>query len=213
VLTLITILATSFVIALSGAAMPGPLMSVTISESTKRGFISGPLLVLGHLLLELALVVLLMFGLAPFLKQEWVFAAIAIIGGVMLAWMGTRMLRSIPSLSIHSDMQTKGGPHLVLTGMLVSISSPYWSLWWATIGLGYVLFSAQYGILGIVFFFIGHSLGDLAWYSAISLAIAQGRRFLSDNHYRALIGACAVFLLLLAGYFAWTGMNKALSLS
>jgi hypothetical protein len=64
-----------------------------------------------------------------------------------------------------------------------------------------------------VFFFIGHSLGDLAWYSAISLAIAQGRRFLSDNHYRALIGTCAVFLLLLAFYFAWSGMNKALSLS
>jgi threonine/homoserine/homoserine lactone efflux protein len=212
-LTLITILATSFVIALSGAAMPGPLMSVTISESARKGFVTGPLLILGHNLLELALVILLLFGLAPVLKQEWVFAAIAIIGGLMLGWMGIGMLQAIPSLSMRTDVQTKGGSHLVLTGMFVSISSPYWSLWWVTIGLGYVLYCAQYGALGIVFFFIGHCLGDLAWYSAISFAVGKGRRFMSDTHYRALIGTCAVFLLLLAGYFAWTGMNKALSLS
>jgi threonine/homoserine/homoserine lactone efflux protein len=213
VLTLITILATSFVIAFSGAAMPGPLMTVTISESARRGFISGPLLILGHALLELALVILLMYGLAPFLKQEWVFAAIAIIGGVMLGFMGAGMLRSIPSLSIHKDIQTAQGPNLVLSGVLVSVSNPYWSLWWATIGLGYVLYSSRYGPWGIIFFFIGHILGDLAWYSAIAMAMAKGKRFLSDTHYRALIGACAVFLLLLAAYFAWSGMNKALSLS
>jgi threonine/homoserine/homoserine lactone efflux protein len=205
-------MATSFVIAFSGAAMPGPLMSITISESVKRGFITGPLLVLGHAILELCLVVLLMYGLAPFLKQDWVFAVIAIIGGVMLGFMGTLMLRTIPSLSIHADMQKKQGPHLVLSGMLISLSSPYWSLWWATIGLGYVVFCARYGVLGIVFFFIGHCLGDLVWYSAISLAMARGRRFLSDKHYRALIGACGVFLLLLAVYFTWNGITRAFSL-
>jgi threonine/homoserine/homoserine lactone efflux protein len=211
-LTLITILATSFVIALSGAAMPGPLMSVTISESVKRGFITGPLLVLGHSLLEFALLILLLFGLAPFLKQEWVFAAIALVGGVMLGSMGIGMLRAIPSLSISADVHTRGGPHLILTGMLVSVSSPYWSLWWATIGLGYVLYCVQFGVWGIVFFFIGHSLGDLAWYSAISFAMGKGRRFLSDSHYRTLIGTCAVFLLILSGYFVVSGMNKALAL-
>jgi len=187
-------------------------MSVTISESVKRGFMTGPLLILGHAILELGLVVLLMYGLAPLLKQDWVFAAIAIIGGVMLGLMGTGMLRSAPSLSIHEDIHATQGPHLVLTGILVSISNPYWSLWWATIGLGYVLFSAQYGVLGIVFFFIGHCLGDLVWYSAISLAMARGRRFLSDKHYRALIGTCGVFLLILAAYFTFSGITKAFSL-
>ena len=39
------IFATSFVIALSGALMPGPVLTVTISESTKRGFWAGPLII------------------------------------------------------------------------------------------------------------------------------------------------------------------------
>jgi threonine/homoserine/homoserine lactone efflux protein len=211
-LTLTTILASSFVIALSGAAMPGPLLSATISESVRRGMISGPILIIGHSLLELALVILLMFGLAPFLKQEWVFAAIAIIGSIMLAWMGLGMLRAMPTLSIRTDVQTMGGPHLVFTGILLSLANPYWVLWWATIGLAYILYCARYGAWGVVFFFVGHILGDLAWYGTVSFAVGKGRRFLSDNHYRALIGTCAVFLLLLSCYFAWSGFNKALSL-
>jgi len=211
-LTFLTIFATSFLIAFSGAAMPGPLMTATISESMHRGFITGPLLIAGHSMLEFALVVLLMFGLAPFLTQEWVFAAIAVIGSIMLAWMGLGMLRVVPSLSIRTDIQAGGGSHLIMTGVLMSLANPYWSLWWATIGLGYVLYCARYGYWGIVFFFIGHCLGDLAWYSAISFAIGKGRRFLSDNLYRTLIGTCGVFLLLLACYFAWSGVNKALLL-
>jgi threonine/homoserine/homoserine lactone efflux protein len=154
-----------------------------------------------------------MFGLAPFLKQDWVFAAIAIIGGVMLGFMGAGMLRSIPLLSIHKDIQVTQGTHLVLSGVLMSVSNPYWSLWWATIGLGYVLYSSQFGPWGIIFFFIGHILGDLTWYSAVSMAMAKGKRFLNDTHYRVLIGACAVFLLLLAGYFAYSGINRALALT
>ncbi|HPP13333.1 MAG TPA: LysE family transporter, partial [bacterium] len=49
---------TSFVIALSGALMPGPLLAVTVERSVRDGFIAGPLVVLGHGLLEVILVVL-----------------------------------------------------------------------------------------------------------------------------------------------------------
>jgi threonine/homoserine/homoserine lactone efflux protein len=48
----LAICGTSFVIALSGAMMPGPLLTVTISESPRRGMLAGPLLVLGHGILD-----------------------------------------------------------------------------------------------------------------------------------------------------------------
>ena len=51
--TLLTIFVSSFVIALSGALMPGPLLTATISESSQRGFITGPLMIAGHAILEL----------------------------------------------------------------------------------------------------------------------------------------------------------------
>lgn len=43
---------TSFVIGFSGALVPGPLFVVTVMESTKRGYIAGPLIVIGHAITE-----------------------------------------------------------------------------------------------------------------------------------------------------------------
>ncbi|MCU0575938.1 MAG: LysE family translocator [Desulfobacterota bacterium] len=211
-LTFLTIFATSFAVAFSGAAMPGPVMTATISESARRGPLAGPLLVAGHAVLELGLVILIVLGLAPFLQKGWVFAAIAIVGSFMLARMALGMFRSIPTLSIRTEGRVQGGANLMVTGAMLSLSTPYWSLWWATIGLGYILYSARYGAGGVVAFFIGHILGDLVWYSGISVAVGKGRRFLGDRSYRVLIGSCAVFLLVLACYFAWSGVHKVLSL-
>jgi len=209
---LLAIFGTSFVIAFSGAAMPGPVMTATISESARRGPVAGPLIVAGHAVLELVLVILIMLGLAPFLQKGWVFATIALVGSLMLARMAWSMFRSIPSLSIHADVREQTGANLMVTGAVLSLSTPYWTLWWATIGLGYILYSARLGPAGVAGFFVGHILGDLVWYSAISLAIGKGRKFLSDRSYRVIIGSCAAFLLALACWFAWSGMHRALTL-
>ena len=46
--------------------MPGPLLTVTIAQTARRGFRASALLIAGHSLLELALVVGLWFGLGYF---------------------------------------------------------------------------------------------------------------------------------------------------
>ncbi len=80
--------------------MPGPLLTATISESSQRGVFAGPLLIVGHGILELLLLVALVFGIAPFLQRGDVFAVVAISGGVILIWMAVGMFRSLPSLSM-----------------------------------------------------------------------------------------------------------------
>lgn len=206
-----TIFFSSFVIALSGALMPGPLLTATIGESARRGVKAGPLLVLGHGILELVLVLALLFGLAPLLQRQDVFIVIATAGGAILLWMALSMFRTLPALSLSTTTVTAGGNSLVVNGVLLSIANPYWTLWWATIGFGYILYCRQFGVWGITFFFLGHILADLVWYSAVSMAVGKGRRFLSDRLYRGVIGACAAFLVVFACYFFYAGFQKAIT--
>ena len=206
--TLFTIFASSFVIALSGALMPGPLLTATISESSRRGFWAGPLMIAGHAILELALVVALFLGLAPFFQMPAVFAASALAGAVILIWMAAGMLRSLPTLRLSWEGGQQKMNSTVLNGILMSVSNPYWIIWWATIGIGYIFYAWQYGLWGVAFFFAGHISADLAWYSFIAGAIARGRHLLTDRLYRRLIGLCAVFLIGFAGYFAFAGLVK-----
>ena len=74
----LVIFLTSFGIAFSGALMPGPLLSATISESIRRGPSTGPLFILGHGILELILIAALFLGLAPILVQKEVFIFISL---------------------------------------------------------------------------------------------------------------------------------------
>lgn len=209
-LTLITIFSSSFLIALSGALMPGPLLTVTVSESTRRGAIAGPLVIFGHGILELSLITALLLGMAPLLQRNDVFIFISLVGGSILLWMAFSMFKSLPGLRLEVNSKNEKKKNLVLTGILFSLANPYWIIWWASIGLGYILHSVKYGVIGVAAFFLGHILADLAWYALISFGVARGRRFFSDVFYRRLIGCCASFLVIFSCYFFYSGIEKIL---
>ncbi len=211
-IALITIFTTSFIIALSGAMMPGPLLTVTISESSKKGAMAGPLMIFGHGILELVLVIALISGLAPLLERSDVFIFIALTGGTVLLWMGVTTIRSLSTLSLTTQTIRQSSNNLIIQGIILSIINPYWLIWWASIGLGYIMHSVKYGLLGIIAFFLGHILADLSWYSLISLGIARGSHLLTDSLYRKIICGCALFLILFGCCFFYSGIQKALNI-
>jgi threonine/homoserine/homoserine lactone efflux protein len=120
----------------------------------------------------------------------------------MLIVMGAMILRGLRKARLDLSPARKGqGMNLVLTGILGSLSNPYWIIWWATIGLGYLISSMTYGIAGIVVFFIGHISADLAWYSLVSFAVARGRTLMGDKGYRLILLLCGIFLISFGAWF------------
>ena len=209
-LAYLTIFTTSFVIAFSGAMMPGPLLTTTIGESARQGPWVGPKMIAGHAVLELILLLGLFLGLTPLLKNEIFFIVVAILGGGIMIWMARGMFHSIPKLELSTLANTKSQINVYLAGILMSLANPYWIIWWATIGLGYVLHSQKFGIAGVAMFFVGHIFGDLVWYSSISFAIGKGKKIFSNKVYRILIGSCATFLVLFSFWLIYDGVQRIL---
>jgi threonine/homoserine/homoserine lactone efflux protein len=198
--TLAILFASSIGLALSGALMPGPLFTAVVGESGRRGAVAGPLFIAGHAILEAALVILVTLGLGPILGLPAVFIAISLSGGLIMLWMAFSMFRSLPTLVFDMAKSDKRYGHLVWSGVVLSLSNPYWTVWWVTIGLGWISRGMKLGPAGVIAFYAGHIVGDLSWYSFLSFAIAKGRRFLTDKRYRIMIGVCAGAL---AGFGLW----------
>lgn len=191
--------------------MPGPVLTVTISESSRRGFWAGPLIIVGHGILELALVILLLLGLGPYLRKDVAFGIIGLSGALILIWMAVGMFRSIPSLKFNMEPAVEATGNLVWAGMLMSLANPYWFIWWATIGLGYIVYAMKFGAVGVIAFFVGHISADFAWYSVVSLAISRGRSFISEKLYKGIIAVCASALVVFSGWFGFLGIQKFIS--
>ncbi|MFA5857944.1 MAG: LysE family transporter [Elusimicrobiota bacterium] len=203
---ILTLFTMSFMIAFSGALVPGPLMTAVINDSTKHGSKTGPLFVLGHALLEIVMITIIILGFSKFINTPFVITTISITGSVFLFILGAMMLYSIPGLTLDflKDKTPSSGKNLILNGILMSLSNPYWTIWWFSIGIGLVISAQHAGIFGLLAFFIGHELADLAVYWFISFTISKSRNFLSLTLYKTLIGGCAAALIIFALYFGLT---------
>lgn len=198
----------AFLIGFSGAMMPGPMLAVTIEESSRRGAAAGPLIVFGHMLLEAVLVAAVALGLASFLRHDAALITIGLVGGGVMCWMGQDMLRAARhGMSLQATAERKSAMHPVAAGIVVSLANPFWTIWWVTIGMAYILMGLEFGWIGLVVFFCGHILSDLVWYSFISVGVAGGRRFLSDRIYGGMIALCGCILVGFGVWFVVTAVH------
>ena len=189
------LLATSWwLIGFTGAMMPGPVTTLIVTETARRGFIAGPLITIGHALLELAMVLALVFGLGDLLKQNAVAGTIGLLGGLFLLWMGFDIVRSAwqgkVSFDTTRDVSASSSGNPIIAGILTSVANPYWILWWATVGAAYLITFRAFGVAGIVAF-----------------VVATGRRVMTDRMYRGILVVCGAFLIALSFYFVNSGIN------
>lgn len=204
---------TSFLVGLSGALMPGPVLTVTIAHAVKRGHAAGPLVSLGHAVAEGTLVVALTLGLSQVLQLPLVTGLIGVLGGLCLLYMGTGMIRApAPADLSVSEQGNDGGIGPVVAGVLTSVANPYWVLWWATVGAAQLLLAFKYGALGILAFYLGHLMADFGWLTAVGSAVATGRKLLTPRIYKGIFAVCGSFLLILGVYFLVSGASSLRSI-
>ncbi len=194
----------------SGAMMPGSLLTYTIKQSLSCGPRSGFIITLGHALLELVLLVLIFLGLNIILQSGAAQITIGILGGLMLVYMGFDMIiKSIKNkVSVQADSGRSGG-NMLLSGALISAANPYFLIWWAVVGLGYVMKSYEtLGTAGVIVYYIGHISADFIWYGAVSIIVGSTRRFIKQTPYRVIIAVLGGLLIFFGGSFVYGAIVK-----
>jgi threonine/homoserine/homoserine lactone efflux protein len=197
----------AFVTGFSGAVMPGPMLLLTIGQVSAHGFWAAPAIVLGHALLELIVVAALILGLRRVLESTPVRGAISLIGGLALGYMSWDMLRNAADMQIEMTIHSEALPwaKLILQGAAVCVVNPYFTAWWATIGVGQMAHTRPSNSGEYVAFYLGHEMSDLVWFSFVGLVLALGGRFLNLTW---LIFVCAAAVGILALWFLYSAARS-----
>ncbi|TKJ19769.1 MAG: lysine transporter LysE [Promethearchaeota archaeon Loki_b32] len=207
---MIEILTISFLVALTGALSPGPVLTFTIYKSleSKKGYLAGLLIILGHAVLEFNLIIILLLG-ASLLFQNLIFLIImGIVGGGCLITFGSLTIKNVikKQYMVNFDIDNQNMKNFkgnsFLGGIFYSITNPYWTFWWAVIGLG-MMINFNIGFhnpLGILLFFLGHELGDFVWYVPISLFVFFGGRSLNQKIYKYVLIGSGAFMIIFGVY-------------
>ncbi len=200
----------SFLVALTGALTPGPLLTFTIYKSLKqkKGYLAGIFIILGHATLEFILIIILLAGASLLFQNLLFLTLIGIIGGLFLIIFGFLVVKDTIKADLNVDFNLRDNSlkgykgNSFIGGIIVSLSNPYWTFWWAVIGLGFLVnFNITFATpIELLVFFIGHELGDMVWYLPISTFVYLGGKSLNPKIYKYVLVVCAGFMLVFGFY-------------
>ncbi len=184
-------------ISLSGVLMPGPVFAAAVVKGTENKH-AGAWIALGHLLVEIPLILVIAAGFYFLFTNQWFQIAIGMVGGALLFYMGVRMIQ----LRGRVDVVEKAFPtHPLIAGVMTTAANPYFILWWATVGAALIIQSITFSVIGIILFIIVHESCDFSWDYFVAYSVHESKRFWTKRVYAWVFGVCGIILVFFGVYF------------
>ena len=206
-----------FLTGLSGALIPGPLFAFVISDTLKKGALSGPLAIIGHVSVECPIIIALVvlgLGVKNYFSQfeSWIY----LIGGIALMIMALSLIREAKAVETRSSRGEKISTEMsgmkykynstIFGGFVLTAFNPSFIPWWMAVGYPILLTGFEWlALTGIILVTIGHFLSDFAWYSFVSLSFSKGKKFFVGRRYELAMLAIAIVMTVLGTVFFITG--------
>jgi len=199
----LALLSLGFVVGLSGAIIPGPLLAFTVFDTSRKRRITGHAIILGHALWELGIILIILLGFGGIIAENRL--VIYVIGGLALVLMGVGMIRSKGG---EIKMESSRVSSSLVGGIFYTAFNPTQPPWWATAGLALLLKGVEImGVVGVVIVTLGHWLSDFAYYIFVSLMVHRHEKYINPRQ-REISVLLGVFMALMGAYFLIQGLQQ-----
>jgi len=184
---------------------PGPVTATAIAMGARSRY-AGPLLAVGHGIIEFPLMVVIILGMGKYFKLPKVQIAIGLAGGVFLILMAAQALLSLKSKANAEPKALAGRP--VMAGIILSATNPYFLLWWATVGMALATQATRWGIWAFALFALTHWSVDLVWLQILSWASFKGSTLMGPRIQQIVLLICSLALFAFGVIFIYTAANN-----
>jgi threonine/homoserine/homoserine lactone efflux protein len=140
---------------------------------------------------EAAIIVGIIFGLSSLPFQT----GIALLGCVTIVILGVLQFMAEPK-KVEARAESAGAPFVA--GIVLTLSNPYWWIWWLTFGAGFLALQPAYAA-----FFVGHISADLVWFGFLAITASRGAKFLGEK-YRWVVKGSGIAMSAFGILFAYS---------
>lgn len=175
----------------SGALAPGPLTTATLAVGAKHGWKGGFKIALGHLVVELPLVIVIALGLYLLFKDPIFIRVSSLIGGIFMIYFGYMTMKDAFA-DVERSSKFEGYPFLV--GITLTALNPFFILWWVGVGSPLILEAiTNWGFIGLIPFYVAHVWLDFVWLATLAHATSFSGRV--EKIYKIVIFTLGLLLL------------------
>ncbi len=198
----LTYITTGFILGLSGL-IPGPLLTLVISETLKHGPKEGIKIAASPLITDFPIILVITLIMSKLPETDTILGLIAFSGSIYLIYLACE------SLSFKGvDPEVSGSPmHSIKKGIIANFLNPSPYVFWFTIGAPTIIKaydeSLSYALLFIIVFY------SVLTGSKVVVAVITGKakNFLNSKSYVVIIKSLGALMLLFAIYFIKNGLE------
>lgn len=197
----ITYITSAFLLGLSGL-IPGPLLTLVISETLKHGTKEGIKVAVSPLITDLPIIIVTILVMSRIANIDYLLGMIAFGGSIFLIYLA---FESIFFKGIKHDVE--GQASVIKKGVIANLLNPSPYVFWFTIGAPTILKAYHEGfIYAGLFLIIFYSvlIGSKVVIAAIT---GKSRHILSSKYYLYLIRFLGVVMFMFAIYFIKSGIS------
>jgi threonine/homoserine/homoserine lactone efflux protein len=191
------------VLGLSAGLSPGPLMTLVITETLKRGIPAGARIAAAPLITDPPIIAGSVLLLAALAQTMLLVGGIAILGGLYIAWLGYENIRFNGTVF---DTAPSASSQL-RKGIIANLLNPNPYVFWLSVGGPLILKTIQIGWADAALFlclFYGCLVGSKL---IVAVAVGRSRQFLRSNTYIGIIRSLGILLVVFAGFFFKEGLG------
>lgn len=198
----LTYIAAGFILGLSGL-IPGPLLTLVISETLKHGVKEGIKIALSPLITDLPIILITILIISRFSNTNYILGFIAFGGSIFLLYLAHE------SFSFRSNDPGTTIPkgNINKKGIIANFLNPSPYVFWFTIGASTFLKAYNISITTALLFIIVFYSVLVGSKVVIAVITGKSKYYLNNRYYIYLIRLLGIILLLFALYFIKNGLQ------
>jgi len=176
---------------LSAGLAPGPLMTLTVTQTLQHGASEGLKVALAPLVTDIPIILAFLFLLDRVAGFDTILGMIGLFGGCYVIYLGYEAYR----IGAPVEQLTAQAPASLRKGILVNALSPHPYLFWATVGGPFVLRAAEKTLGASGLFIAIFYLCLVGAKMALALLVGRYRGLLAGNWYYRVMRTLALLLI------------------